>query len=138
MAAMVLSVLERHVALVGFMGSGKSTLGSMAAERTGRDFTDVDAGLEASIGPIRPYFELHGEAAFRAVEAAAVAETLVRRPPSLVALGGGAITSASTRALLAERAVTVWLDVDVDACWERVRESDRPLARRYDDFRRLY
>ncbi len=120
------------------MGAGKSGLARHAAERTGRVCTDVDSDLEGVLGPIGEYFEQHGEAAFRELEEAAVAEALLRRAPAVVALGGGAVISSATRALLAERAVTVWVDVDVDTCWERVRESDRPLARHHDDFRRLY
>ena len=120
------------------MGAGKSTLAGLAAERTGRAAADVDAELEQLLGPIAAYFEQHGEAAFRSVEEQAVEEALLRDVPSIVALGGGAIASAATRELLAERAVTVWLDVGVDECWQRVVDSDRPLARDYDEFRRLY
>jgi shikimate kinase / 3-dehydroquinate synthase len=128
----------RHVALIGFMGAGKSTLAWRAAERTGRVYADVDSDLEALIGPIAEYFDRHGEAAFRGVEEAAVTEALLRRAPAIVALGGGAVTSPTTRELLSERAVTVWLDEDVDTCWARVRDSGRPLARDRDDFERLY
>jgi shikimate kinase len=123
---------ERHVALVGFMGAGKSALAREAAERTGRPCVDVDAKLEERLGSIPAYFAAHGEAAFRAVEAEATAEALGRTAPSVISLGGGAVTSAATRDLLAERAVTVWLDVDVDTCWQRVRGSDRPLAQTFD------
>src|SRR2546430_10251026 len=99
---------------------------------------DRSAELEQLLGPIAAYFEQHGEAAFRSVEEQAVEEALLRGVPSIVALGGGAIASAATRELLADRAVTVWLDVGVDECWQRVVDSDRPLARDYDEFRRLY
>jgi shikimate kinase/3-dehydroquinate synthase len=131
-------VIDRHVALVGFMGAGKSTLAWRAAERTGRVYVDVDSDLEALIGPIGEYFDRHGEAAFRAVEETAVTEALLRRVPAVVALGGGAVISQATRDLLRERATTVWLDVDVDTCWERVAGSDRPLARDRPEFDRLF
>jgi len=129
---------DRHVVLVGFMGAGKSTLAWRAAEQTGRGYVDVDSDLEGLIGPIGAYFDEHGEAAFRAVEEVAVTEALLRSAPSIVALGGGAVTSAATRELLAERATTVWLDTDLDTCWERARTSDRPLARDHDEFKRLH
>jgi 3-dehydroquinate synthetase len=58
--------------------------------------------------------------------------------PAVVALGGGAVISQATRDLLRERATTVWLDVDVDTCWERVAGSDRPLARDRPEFDRLF
>ena len=133
-----MAVTDRHVVLIGFMGAGKSTLAWRAAEQTGRGYVDVDSDLEGLIGPIGAYFDEHGEAAFRAVEEVAVTEALLRSVPSIIALGGGAVTSAATRELLAERATTVWLDTDLDTCWERARTSDRPLARDHDEFKRLH
>jgi len=131
-------VTDTHVALVGFMGAGKSTLAWQAAQQTGRGYVDVDSDLEGLIGPIGTYFDEHGEPAFRAVEEVAVTEALLRSAPSIVALGGGAVTSAATRELLAERAITVWLDADLETCWERARATDRPLARDRAEFERLY
>src|SRR5437764_1773253 len=128
----------KHLALVGFMGAGKSTLGWQLAARIGAPLTDVDADLEGLVGPIPDYFGKHGEAAFRVVEESAVTEALLRSARSVVVLGGGAVTSAATRELLADRATTLWLDVDVETCWERVRGGDRPLAQDYDEFKRLY
>src|SRR2546423_6308480 len=128
----------KHLALVGFMGAGKSTLGCQLAARIGAQLTDVDADLEGLIGPIPDYFGKHGEAAFRVVEESAVTEALLRSARSVVVLGGGAVTSAATRELLADRATTLWLDVDVETCWERVRGGSRPLAQDHDDFTRLY
>src|SRR5712691_1187131 len=130
--------VHRHVALVGFMGSGKSTLGSHVAARIGSPLTDIDADLEGLLGPIADYFREHGETAFRGVEESAVTEALLRKTPSVVVLGGGAVASLVTRGLLGERATTLWLDVDVETCWERVRGGDRPLAQNHEDFRRLY
>ncbi len=63
---------------------------------------------------------------------------LERSEPVVVDLGGGAVTTPSVRALLQERALVVWIDVDVDVAWQRVEGSRRPLAQKYDDFRRLY
>jgi shikimate kinase/3-dehydroquinate synthase len=133
-----MAVTDKHVVLVGFMGAGKSTLAWRAAEQTGRGYVDVDSDLEGLIGPIGAYFDEHGEPAFRAVEEVAVTEALLRSAPSVIALGGGAVTSAATRELLTERAITVWLDTDLDTCWQRARTSDRPLARDHDEFKRLH
>jgi shikimate kinase len=87
--------LTKHVALVGFMGTGKSTLGSRLAGRIGSLLIDIDADLEGLVGPIPDYFEKHGEAAFRAVEASAVSDALLGSVPAVVVLGGGAVTSAA-------------------------------------------
>jgi shikimate kinase/3-dehydroquinate synthase len=129
---------RKHVALVGFMGAGKSTLGRRLAERIGVPLTDLDEDLEKLVGPIADYFREHGETAFRAVEEIAAAEVLRREGPTVVVLGGGAVTSAATRALLAERATTLWLDVDAKTCWARVGGGARPLAQDKDDFARRY
>ncbi|HEU5404796.1 MAG TPA: bifunctional shikimate kinase/3-dehydroquinate synthase [Gaiellaceae bacterium] len=112
----------KNVALVGFMGSGKST----AARAVGG--IDVDDLVETRAGKSIPeIFREEGEAAFRAQEEEAV----------ILALGGGAVTSPRVRDAL-EDTLTIWLDVDVDTCWERVRASDRPLAHDEAEFRRLY
>jgi shikimate kinase / 3-dehydroquinate synthase len=112
----------KKVALVGFMGAGKTT----AARAVGGIDTD-DLIEEAAGKPIADIFRDDGEAAFRAHEEQAI----------VPALGGGAVTRPAVRDAL-DDAVTVWLDVDVDTCWERVRGSDRPLAQDEATFRRLY
>jgi shikimate kinase/3-dehydroquinate synthase len=112
----------KNVALVGFMGSGKST----AARAVGG--IDADDLVETRAGKSIPeIFREQGEAAFRAQEEEAV----------ILALGGGAVESPRVRDAL-EDTLTIWLDVDVDTCWERVRASDRPLAQDEAEFRRLY
>jgi shikimate kinase / 3-dehydroquinate synthase len=104
------------------MGSGKST----AAHALGG--VDTDELVESAAGkPIPELFREEGEAVFRALEEQTV----------VAALGGGAVTSPAVRDALAET-LTIWLDVDVDTCWERVRGSDRPLAQDEAEFRRLY
>ena len=116
------------------MGAGKSTIGREVAERTARPFVDTDAEIERLHGPIPELFE-RGEPEFRRLEEQIVAEALAG-PPSVIALGGGAVLSEKTRERLRAHAFTVLLDVDVDDAWERVKGSNRPLARREEDFRR--
>jgi 3-dehydroquinate synthetase/shikimate kinase len=131
--------LERHLALVGFMGAGKSTLGPLLAERLGRPFVSVDAVVEERTGlTVAELFDAAGEADFRAHEEQAAADLLVRRPLAVVELGGGALGSERTRAALAEHAFTVHLETACEEAWERVCGSDRPLARDAESFRALY
>ncbi|HYX75861.1 MAG TPA: bifunctional shikimate kinase/3-dehydroquinate synthase [Gaiellaceae bacterium] len=128
--------LNRHLALVGFMGAGKSTLGREAAVRLGRPFLDVDEEVERAEGPIWELFEQHGEAAFRELEARFLREAAARREPSVIAVGGGAV---ETRNLLEELDVfVVHVQVDADTAWERVQGSRRPLARDEGEFRERY
>jgi shikimate kinase/3-dehydroquinate synthase len=131
--------VERHLALIGFMGAGKSTLGAQVAETLGREFVDLDAFIEEFTGrSIAEIFATDGESSFRSVEYAAAEAVLDRREPRVVALGGGAVTTAEVSELLGRLAVTVLVDVDVERAWERAQGSDRPLAHDEADFRRLY
>jgi 3-dehydroquinate synthetase len=128
--------LRRHIALIGFMGAGKSTVGARVAERVARPFVDLDALIERRHVPIPELFR-RGEAEFRRIEEETLAEVLAG-PECVVALGGGAVLSPLNRARLGARAFTIYVDVDVETAWARVRGSDRPLAQREDEFRRLY
>jgi shikimate kinase/3-dehydroquinate synthase len=123
---MALNGLDRHIALVGYMGAGKTTLGAQLAERLGRPFYDVDREVEDAHGAIWELFAERGEEAFREIEADFVRDVCRRRTHAVVAVGGGAV---ETRGLLAETgAFCVYLDVDLDVAWQRVRGSARPLA----------
>jgi 3-dehydroquinate synthetase/shikimate kinase len=131
------TALDRHVALVGFMGAGKTTVGRALAERLGRQFFDADHEIERRTGStVAELFE-HGEEGFRSVEEEVVAD-LLRGEPAVLALGGGAVTSPASREHLSRHAVTVLVEVDPGAAWERVRDSDRPLARDEAKFHELY
>jgi shikimate kinase / 3-dehydroquinate synthase len=133
----VVGALGKHLALIGFMGAGKSTIGREVAERTARPFVDTDEEIERRFGPIPQLFEERGEPEFRRLEEQVVAEALAG-PDAVIALGGGAILSELTRERMEAHAFPVFLDVDVETAWRRVQQSDRPLARNKDDFRRLY
>jgi shikimate kinase / 3-dehydroquinate synthase len=128
----VATAVDRHIALIGFMGAGKTTVGQEVARRTGRPFVDTDAEIEARHGPIDELFE-RGESEFRRLEAEVVEEALGRAESSVIALGGGAYEAARS-----ERALAVLLDVDVDTAWERSRASGRPLAQEERAFRALH
>jgi shikimate kinase/3-dehydroquinate synthase len=118
------------------MGAGKSTIGREVAERVARPFIDTDEGIERLHSPIPELFG-RGEPEFRRIEEQVVAEALAG-PPAVIALGGGAVLSEATRERLRAHAYTVLIDVDVEDAWGRVKDSNRPLARDPDSFRRLY
>jgi len=135
----VAHALDRHVALVGFMGAGKSTLGAEIAERLGRRLVDLDRELERAAGrALAEIFEERGEVEFRVLEAEATIGALEHERPAVLALGGGAVETPRIRRALAEHALTVYVDVDPDTAWGRVRGSGRPLARDEAMFRALY
>jgi len=110
------------------MAAGKSTIGRHLASELGVRFVDTDDLIVARHGPVSGLFERAGEKGFRAAEFEAVRAALAE-PPGVMALGGGAVTHAPTRALLAERALRVYLDISVEALLARLRRSRtvRPL-----------
>ena len=131
--------LDRHVALVGFMGAGKSTLGLVAAQKLGRRFIDLDRELERSMQQSIPeLFEQRGEAEFRVLEREATLQALCNERPAVIALGGGAIETPSIRKTLKERALTVFLQVDPQTAWTRVGGGARPLAKDEAAFHALF
>jgi shikimate kinase/3-dehydroquinate synthase len=133
------TALDRHLALVGFMGAGKTTLGIEVAHRLGREFVDLDRELEARLSETIPeLFARRGETEFRVIEQTAALEKLCGGKPAVIALGGGAVTSQAIRKALREHALTVHVEVDAGTAWERVRGGNRPLAQVEGAFRALY
>jgi shikimate kinase len=118
-----------RVVLVGFMGSGKSSVGRLLARRLGYEFRDLDTWIEEQTGrKITEIFSADGEAVFRELEreAARKAQGLSHH---VVAAGGGAFVRPDTRALLQEGAITVWLRCGLETILARVRpDGARPLA----------
>jgi shikimate kinase len=118
--------------LVGPPASGKTTIGMALADVLGVGFRDTDRDIEASAGSsVADLFVSAGEPHFRVLEEHAVAEALAQHD-GVLALGGGAVTSAATRELLVSYGsgggTVVWLDVDVASAAKRVGLSrDRPL-----------
>jgi shikimate kinase len=118
--------------LVGPPASGKTTVGTALAELLDAPFRDTDADIEDVVGTrVADIFVSSGEAHFRALEEQAVARALAAHT-GVLALGGGAVTSAATRGLLVDYGkaggVVVWLDVDLHSAAKRVGLSrDRPI-----------
>ncbi|MGH2752935.1 MAG: 3-dehydroquinate synthase [Actinomycetota bacterium] len=114
------------IVLVGFMGSGKSTVGRILAGSIGLPFADIDALIEKRTGrSIRSIFERDGEQAFRALERDIAAEVLGGRD-AVVALGGGALSDPITAGTLRDARV-VYLKTSFEALRERVGgDRERP------------
>ena len=118
------------VAMIGFMGAGKSTRRPRRAEALGTVAIDVDNVIEERLGkPIARIFAEDGEAAFRAAEERITLELLAAPGSRVVALGGGAIGSPGCGTRWPSHLV-VWIDVDVETAWARCQGSGRPLAGR--------
>jgi shikimate kinase/3-dehydroquinate synthase len=133
---------RRAIALIGFMGAGKTTSAIQLARQLGVEAIDADVAIEQRLGhTIAQEFDGAGEAAFRALEEQVLLELLADAADGAVlALGGGAVLSARVRETLAAEHLTVLLDIDAASAWERVRErgSERPLARSQEAFAALH
>jgi shikimate kinase len=131
--------VKRHVALVGFMASGKSTIGRKLARKLGWTFFDTDVIVAREHGPIAAIFADEGEAAFRQYEHAAISVALENAGASVVALGGGALTVAENRSLLRDRAYRVFIKVSPLQILARVRRSRevRPVLGRSPTLARI-
>lgn len=118
-----------RVLLVGMMGAGKTTIGSILAERLGWVFVDSDAEILARTGRSVPeIWRSDGEAAFRVEEAAALAGALTRAEPTVVGVAGGAVLDPANRELISGAGPVVWLRARPETLAARVGEGEgRPL-----------
>lgn len=114
--------------LVGLMGAGKSTVGRRLAAALGMPFRDADAEIEAAAGrSVSEIFAAFGEQGFRDGERRVIAR-LLDGPAHVLATGGGAFVDPSTRALINQKAISIWLKADVEVLARRVARRDtRPL-----------
>lgn len=110
-------------------GSGKSTVGRHVARQLGLPFVDTDHLIEQRIGcSIREYFELHGEPAFREVEAQVIQEATSAATPNVIATGGGAVLRDDNRAALHDRTTVMYLRTTPEDLARRLRhDTHRPL-----------
>jgi shikimate kinase len=124
-------VTERpsRIVLVGFMGSGKTSVGRVLARKLRYRFEDMDERIEARTGrKVARIFHEDGEEAFRELEREE-ARALSSLPRRVVATGGGAFTRLATRELLQQGALTVWLRCDLERLLARIpADGSRPLA----------
>lgn len=114
---------DQHVVLVGLMGSGKSTVGRVLADRLGRPLHDSDSMIEERTGrTVREIFQAEGEPAFRALETEALADALASDVPCVIAAAGGVVLAQRNREMLkASGAKVVWLAADPAVLVDRVR-----------------
>jgi shikimate kinase/3-dehydroquinate synthase len=118
----------KSIVLVGLMGAGKTAIGKRLAALLGLPFHDADHEIERAAGTsIAEIFAKHGEAHFRAGEKRVI-QRLLNLGPIVLAPGGGAFMDPETRALIRERAISIWLRCPLPILVQRVKgRSHRPL-----------
>ncbi len=124
-------VSRTKIVLVGYRATGKSTIARALAERWKIGWIDLDVAIEEYAHmTIAEIFAKHGEAHFRDIEAQVVEDVLNRGEPMVVATGGGAPLRDSSRKLMKERGVVVWLAASVDTIAKRMLGDVTTAARR--------
>ncbi len=118
-----------HIVLVGLMGTGKTTVGRLLADRLGRPFVDSDEQVQARTGrTVREIWLDDGEAVFRRLEAEALRAALAAPVPSVIAAAGGVVLDPANRAVLRHDATVVWLRAEPDALVIRAADGQhRPM-----------
>ena len=128
----------QNIALIGFMGAGKSSVGQLLAHQLHLRFIDTDHRIEQRVGkPISRIFAEDGEACFRACEEALVGE-LAQETGAVIATGGGLGANPQHLERLKTHALVVWLWASAEALWERVHhQTHRPLLQTEDPLARI-
>ena len=131
--------MDKNIVLIGMMGSGKTTVGKLLAQRFCRPFVDTDALIEEREGRSVPeIFERDGEDAFRALELQ-ISQELSDRDGLIIACGGGLPVQEEAIAALKENGLVFWLDRDPGETYDSLNLSHRPLAQSgRDDFIHRY
>ena len=120
--------MDKNIVLIGMMGSGKTTVGALLAQRLRRPFVDTDALIEEREGRSIPdIFARDGEDAFRALELK-VSRELSCQSGLIIACGGGLPTRDESIAALKQNGLVFWLDRDPVETYDSLNVSHRPLA----------
>tara|TARA_Y100001934_G_scaffold25687_1_gene28464 strand:- start:1116 stop:1631 length:516 start_codon:yes stop_codon:yes gene_type:complete len=125
--------LDKPIVFVGLMGAGKTRLGRTVAQELGLEFFDSDREIEMAAGcSISDIFEVYGEPAFRDVERK-VMDRLLSEDRRVISTGGGAFMTESVRHMIKDRALSIWLNANLDVLFERTSRTDhRPLLQTGD------
>ena len=128
-----MSTARTNIVLIGFMGSGKTSIGRLVAQRLGFQFIDTDAKIIERTGlQVAEIFERHGEAWFREQETSTLRSLNILNR-AVISTGGGIVVRKENHAILRELGFVVWLTASEDVIFERVsRNKKRPLLETAD------
>lgn len=120
-----------RIILIGFMGTGKTTIGSLLAEKLQIPFIDTDNVIETNLGrTITDIFAQEGESFFRSHENNVVNKTL-QNDSIVMATGGGTVTNPDTYRFMKEQGIVISLEASMDVLWSRLQDSkNRPMLKK--------
>jgi len=119
---------KNHIVFIGFMGSGKSTIGHALAEKINMPWIDTDEYIEKKLGmKISTIFSLHGEKYFRDLEKNTIKE-IIKQKPSVISCGGGVVLQKENIVNLKKNGKIIWLKANPSTIYERIKKDvSRPL-----------
>ena len=127
--------VSKPIVLVGMMGCGKTSMGKLIAQKLQFDFIDTDFEIEKKFNlSIKEIFDNYGEEYFRKIEFD-IFKLFKNRDDILISSGGGSFCQGNTYDLIKERFLSIWLDVDADTIFKRVKrnQNKRPLIKGLDE-----
>ena len=126
-----MSHIGSHIVLIGFMGSGKSTIGRLLADRLGRPFLDMDEIIvQKENMPITEIFEKKGEPHFRKIESSVLQEALDSQELAVISTGGGAPCHLDGMSYILHKSYSFYLKVGRERLLERISgDRSRPLVK---------
>jgi len=130
----------KNIALIGFMGAGKSTVAAILAEKTHRTLVETDGEIlsVSEFSSVNAIFDKRGENYFRTLEQNVIAE-IVKRDNQVISCGGGVISSKESMELLKKHAKVIFLHASFEAIKARLKHTDtRPLFRQEEKAMLLY
>tara|TARA_X000000368_G_scaffold168577_1_gene132976 strand:+ start:49 stop:591 length:543 start_codon:yes stop_codon:yes gene_type:complete len=130
--------LKKTIAFIGMMGAGKTAIGKVVALNLGVPFLDADTEIEKAANmSIQEIFIRDGEEFFREREAQVILR-LMKGSPAILSTGGGAFIQEANRQAINLHGVSLWLDVEVDLLWSRVKnKGTRPLLKSLNPYETL-
>lgn len=131
--------MSKNIVLVGFMGSGKTTISKLIAEITGRELLDTDALIENKVQKkIKEIFKLYGEDFFRELEMSVIKE-ISDFQDKIISTGGGCLEWGDNLENLKKNSILFYLRTDFDVLFDRINDdSDRPLVRKLKAFKKTF
>lgn len=137
-----LSVREKSIVCIGFMGVGKTTVGKLLAQKLYRNFVDIDVEIEKAFAmPIPQIFEIYGEQAFRAKEKELIVK-YSQQPLNIISVGGGAFLQKEIQDICMADCIVLFLDISWESWKDRIHilVDNRPLlkGRSLEDMKTLF
>ncbi|MCK9423943.1 MAG: shikimate kinase [Bacteroidales bacterium] len=124
---MIIDKKKKNIALIGFMATGKSSVGEELRKLIGYDLIDIDEQIEAQAGmKISEIFKIYGEEVFRDIEAT-ILKKCIEKLNVILSCGGGIVICPENRKLLKENSLTIWLYCPISMCAKRGNDGTRPL-----------